>query len=311
MDINKNTILIVEDSPAQLTIYTKALETLNAEILQAKDGKEALDTIKTQKITLVICDLYLPDMTAYDILEDTYKDDKFKSLPFVIMTGKYTDDDLKKLLEKGANDFLRKPFSVIEFLARIKTQLRLKNAFDEQKRLNNMLSFLNEKLEELSIKDELTGIYNRRFLIEFLEKQIQKANRYNNKFSLLLFDIDNFKKINDIYGHLTGDAVIKHVTSLIALNIRESDIIGRFGGEEFVVILLESDIIGGASAGEKLRSVIENTPLILEGNSLNVTVSVGVSEHENGIDVDNVIEKADVALYKAKNSGKNKVEINR
>ena len=131
----KNTLLVIEDSPAQLTIYSRALESLDVEILKAKNGEEAISIINSEDLTLVICDLYLPDMTAYGILEYTYKKKGLKSLPFVIMTGKYTEEDLKKLLDLGANDFLRKPFSVVEFLARIKTQLRLKNAFNEEKKI--------------------------------------------------------------------------------------------------------------------------------------------------------------------------------
>lgn len=176
------------------------------------------------------------------------------------------------------------------------------------------LNFYNIKLKESlriqSIQDGLTGLYNRRYFEEFITKEMARAKRYSNKFTVLLLDIDHFKTINDTYGHQAGDAVLCQVSNILRKDFRESDLIARWGGEEFILILSEASLDIAYTKAEKLRHFIENHVIKMNNEKLTVTVSIGIAIFDGEADKDVLIKKADDALYQAKNTGRNKVVIN-
>lgn len=166
-----------------------------------------------------------------------------------------------------------------------------------------------ENLKKLSVTDELTTIYNRRFIFQSLEKEIERKERYGSSFSLLMMDIDHFKSVNDRFGHINGDRVLKKTSLTIKEHIRNVDILGRFGGEEFLLILPETDVEHAAMCAERLRKSIEN--LHLDDINYQITISIGVGEVIHGDNADKIIDRVDTALYKAKENGRNRVEVAR
>lgn len=179
------------------------------------------------------------------------------------------------------------------------------------KMLNLCLEKINlyEKLEKISIHDNLTGIYNRRYFNGRFYEEFGRSEKFKLKLSVLMIDIDNFKKINDTYGHLVGDRVLREVSKMITHNLREIDFVARYGGEEFVVILLETDKSGALFVGERIRKEIEAKKIRAFDETLSVTVSVGVATYPNNARSSGIfLEVADKALYSAKNKGKNRVE---
>jgi two-component system cell cycle response regulator len=213
-------------------------------------------------------------------------------------------------MEFGANDFVRKPVSVIEFLARVKAQLRLKRYFDEEKRLNFKLTRMNEQLSEMAVRDYLTGIYNRRYTVEYLDTEIERCIRYGNTFALVFLDIDNFKDYNDKYGHSVGDEALKHLCALLLNNIRKSDVLGRYGGEEFLIVLHNSTKEYAKKVAKRIKDKLSKDEFIINGINLKIQASFGISSYNKGDNADKIIDRADTALYNAKNKGKNRVEIN-
>ncbi len=198
---------------------------------------------------------------------------------------------------------ITKPFVSEELIARIKVHLRIKNLQDELRKAN-------VRLEELSNRDSLTNIYNRRYFIDLVEKELDRARRYGSRLSFLMIDIDNFKAFNDTYGHLVGDMVLTEVAQLLHSGLRKTDTVARYGGEEFALLLPETDAKGSYAVAERYRVQVQVHKFGSETEPLKVTISVGISHYPSrGIDtVDDLIRIADDALYQAKRNGRNRVE---
>ncbi len=165
----------------------------------------------------------------------------------------------------------------------------------------------HETIHELAIKDGLTNIHNKRYLMESLEREIPRAARHQRPLSLILFDIDFFKKINDTFGHLAGDYVLKELASLVRQRLRPDDILGRYGGEEFCAVLPETPLVGAGAIAADLRRRVEENPFVFEGERIVVTISVGAAELSPGQDATAFIKAADEKLYEAKRTGRNRV----
>jgi diguanylate cyclase (GGDEF)-like protein len=178
---------------------------------------------------------------------------------------------------------------------------------------NERLSILNQELEQLSITDSLTQVFNRRFFIDRVRQEVKRINRYGSSLSLLMIDIDHFKKVNDTYGHLAGDAVLAGVAGLIKEKLRETDVLARYGGEEFMLIATPMERDGAVALGERMRALVEGHPFAHEGRSIAVTVSIGVSSWHPSLkdNFEEIIRMADDALYGAKEEGRNRVRCAR
>lgn len=179
----------------------------------------------------------------------------------------------------------------------------------KERQLTADLNSMNESLRILATMDSLTGVFNRRTILESLEKELHRSHRYGKVFSMIIMDIDFFKIVNDTYGHQTGDKVLRSVCDNIRANIRVNDVIGRYGGEEFLIIMPETDTDHAAIAAEKLRSAVESMSVSQESLQIKVTASFGVSSYRQSDDTKMIIARVDKALYESKKNGRNRVTV--
>ena len=193
------------------------------------------------------------------------------------------------------------------------TFVRLREEKSKAEVLAHELEKSNRKLSEISFEDSLTGLYNRRYLFEYIDKEVSRAERYGRHFSILLFDIDYFKRVNDSHGHHAGDLVLRRVSEILKRIKRETDIAVRYGGDEFVVVLPETDLKQSLIFAERLRDTIERTDTSVVGHTIRITISVGITTYipgKTGTAHECLMDVADKALYDAKKSGRNRVSFN-
>ena len=294
----QHTILAVDDSPENLDLIKNILEPYYT-VKVAPTGELALHIARTQQPDMVLLDVMLHDMSGYDICHLLKADDKTRNIPVIFLTAKRSEIDEIQGFKIGGSDYITKPFSPAIMLARIKTHIQLKAKTD--------------LLEKLASLDGLTEIPNRRAFDIALERQFNQAHRANTPLSLLLMDIDYFKKFNDHYGHPMGDDCLRRVArALIALTLRPGDLVARVGGEEFAILLPNTDNAGASLRAEQYRTVVENLKIRHELNhpSPYVTVSVGVcTVRPDAIDYlqNDLLQGADAALYQAKEQGRNRI----
>jgi diguanylate cyclase (GGDEF)-like protein len=306
------TLLIVDDSALIRKSLFKVVESAKIfdRILQGKNGLEAIEIILKEDIDLIISDINMPKMDGFKLLITLRNLEKYKDLPVIILSSQSETTQKIKGLQDGANDYVTKPFEPGELIARIKNLLMMKDLQDELARKNKAMELANKKLEHLSVTDELTGLWNRRHLWERLEDEILKAKRFNQTVSCLMIDIDDFKVINDTYGHITGDTVLIEIARILKGQCRNHDHLARFGGEEFVMVLHQTDLYNAVSLAQRLVSIVEMHPFSTEDfKPLRATISIGVAAYPapDITDMNGLIKKGDEALYQAKRNGKNQV----
>jgi len=252
------------------------------------------DLIKSDKTyDIYILDLILPGLSGETLFLKLKERNPICSVITMSTVSNYKT--ISSILLSGADDYLMKPFDANIFLARLRLQVKYIQTLKQ-------LEKKNEELLELSVTDPLTGLYNRRFVLEQLRNEIWRKKRHKKKLAVLLLDIDNFKSVNDNYGHTIGDLVLKEVAVRIKELVRKTDIVSRYGGEEFLIVLTEIDTPKLIQLSDRIRSAIEAVKFDIE--SLKITVSGGlclIGEHC----VDDAIAEADEKLYEAKNGGKN------
>ena len=297
-------ILIIDDS--ENVREQIALELQNAalfeRILQAGDGIEAFKLLLSTPIDLIICDLEMPRIDGFKLLGMITSREELRDIPVIMLTG-HGDRELKiRLLGQGASDYVTKPFDAGELIARVKVQLKIKSLQDELKRSNDML-------RQLSITDPLTLLYNRRYTTDMLGKELQRAERKGSHLSLVMIDIDYFKRVNDQYGHLIGDQLLVAIAGLSRIGLRSYDFAARYGGEEFVLILPETALDDALMIAERLRARVEMHLFTGPLKEVKLTVSMGVATYPTDFigSVEDLIREADEALYRAKKAGRNLV----
>lgn len=297
-------ILVVDDSPAMRQEVLKALERLPvfSAVREAENGIEAFKKVSEEIPDLVLCDMVMPIMDGMRFLALLYSRPEFREVPVIFLTGQ-TDVETKiKGLEMGASDYVTKPFDAGELLARIKVQLKIKS-------LQDKLKSANRQLWELSTVDALTRVYNRRYFMHRLDTEFKRGGRYDSLLSFIMIDIDHFKKLNDTYGHQVGDDVLRTLGPLIGDTVRESDVAGRYGGEEFCVLLPHTDLEGAKSLAIRLHESVRDTEIDTSAGPLKITVSMGVSSTAlPGVgSTEDLIRLADEALYRSKREGRDRV----
>jgi len=297
-------ILICDDDPADRKLVRNHLQQITDReivLLEAGHTEEIQNALDKGRIDLVLMDNQMPGKSGMEWLAEITK----KQLaPVVMLTGSGTEEIVAQAFQEGAAGYLPKSNLSQEKLRNI-----IDVALDKWTRLQQAMAD-KEKLERLANFDSLTGLYNRRAILGKLHELINRANRYKEDFSLSMLDIDHFKRVNDHYGHLTGDEVLEKIATLIHRNIRDTDIVGRYGGEEFIIILPKTNLSSAWVAAERLRSIIEKAEMKdSAGNVFAITVSQGLSGWERGEDIHSLISRADEALYKAKEKGRNRVQI--
>jgi len=301
-------LLIIDDSALVRERITSTLETfeLFSKYHEAEDGLDGFKKLLSEPIDMILCDLEMPRMDGFKFLSMMKSRPELHNIPVIILTG--MNDRIQKIkgLENGACDYITKPFDPEELVARVKVHLKIKRLQDDLKKSN-------ELLHELSITDFLTGLYNRRYLIESLNREILRADRKDGSLSLIVIDIDHFKRVNDTYGHQQGDQVLQIVSGIIKKELRNYDIAARFGGEEFFAVLPDVNVDEALLVAERIRSAVEEYRFENELSDLELTISLGVADlsYLSCQTVDNFIKLTDDALYRAKANNRNCVELAR
>ncbi|MFH2060839.1 MAG: response regulator [Pseudomonadota bacterium] len=287
-------ILIVDDNPKHIQLIGKTLSEKGYAIEFATSGEEALEWVSHTRFDLILLDVVMPGMTGFDVCRQLKTLSRAKDIPVIFLTVKTEISDIVKGFQIGVVDYVTKPFNPIELMARVETHLELKSSRD--------------MLKKMALTDGLTQLYNHGYIHERLSQEISRAVRAQKPLSVVMFDLDYFKNINDTYGHKTGDKILVSTASLIKETLRKEDIAGRYGGEEFLVILPDTDQQGALWVAEKIRSEIETRRW--DENALTLTISGGVCALKDE-DASSLIKKADQLLYQAKNEGRNKICVNR
>jgi diguanylate cyclase (GGDEF)-like protein len=298
-------VLIVDDSLVEQTFLNDSLTANGYKVTVTSNGKEALEVLKRTFIPLVITDWVMPEMDGLELCS-RIRQEAFPSYIFIILlTGKGQKKDIITGLDAGADDYIIKPVDLPELLARIRTGRRVLKL---ERNLSNAL----EQVKTMLITDTLTGCYNRRYLMESLPNEIKRSKRYGHSLSVAMMDIDNFKKINDTYGHQVGDKVLCEMTSNINSAIRSGlDWLARYGGEEFMLILPETDLDGAKKTIERVINNLSTMIIPVGSETLNITLSFGVTTYDpinntKGISEEILLKAADRYLYRAKKEGKNR-----
>jgi len=298
--INNSRILLVEDSNSMARIIKKNLEFLGCVVTHFINGEDAFKNFKENDYDAVITDIVLPGyMSGLSLIRHirNYNGNK-KIVPILVITA--FDDDSRRLeiLKEGVTDYIKKPFKKEELEIRLQNILKNKCFLDE-------LINAKSRLEETIIKDSLTGLYNRYFLLETGKKRVKEAKRQGYPLSLVVIDIDYFKKINDRHGHIMGDKILCEIAEILKKNFREEDIVARYGGEEFVLILPFCNEIDAFVKAEEIRRKIET----LRPHGIYVTASFGIASlnGDKDINFENLFAMADMTMYEAKDKGRNMV----
>jgi diguanylate cyclase (GGDEF)-like protein len=291
--IENATVLIVDDMQSNQQILGSSLKNFY-NLKYASNGTDALKILSADPLPdLILLDIEMPDMNGFEVMEKLKNDSRTDDIPVIFVTG---HDDIKneeRALINGAVDYITKPISPIIVKARVKTHLTIK--------------YQRDQLQHRASHDQLTQVYNRHKLVEEGHKFLSKAIRHNETFCVAILDIDFFKSINDTYGHLIGDEVLKSLASLIKENIRLEDVLARYGGEEFVIVFDRCHIEDAQLKADILRMQIAR----LYPSDVKITASFGVTYVKPDIhkNFDDILKEADEALYKAKETGRNKVIV--
>lgn len=301
-------LLIIDDDQMMHKIMNRILAPIG-KVLSAEDGQQGLALAIDQKPDLILLDMVMPRLSGQEVIQTLQSHSQTQKIPVIFVTAETSFQVEANALEMGAVDFITKPVNPVVLIARVKTHLRLRHRELELAALYAELDKRNHQLEDLSTHDQLTGLYNRVMLYEFIEKQFAYLIRYQSPCCLVMLDLDHFKSINDDYGHLVGDAVLAEIGKRLTNRLRKSDMAFRYGGEEFLVILPQADLHQAKELFEEIRKEIQENSVggLLAGL---ITVSIGITELTSKDDTPKAaVNRADIALYESKHLGRNRVTI--
>jgi two-component system cell cycle response regulator len=292
-------VLIVDDDAAIRESMNEFVDMSGYQSITAISAEEALVKLGTDNVDVVITDIMLPGM---DGLELTDRIKKEYDIDVIVMTGYSGDYSYEEAISKGASDFVFKPVRFEELLLRLRRVLK-------ERRLTQERVQMLDKLKRLSITDGLTKLYNSRYFYNQLKAEIDRTARYQRPLSLLLLDIDQFKEYNDNFGHLEGDKVLLRLGQVIRSCLRKMDSAYRYGGEEFTVILPETEGDEAATVAERIRSSVSGEAFFPKDRDekLTITISIGVTEYIHDEEIAIFVQRADKAMYLSKQSGRNRV----
>lgn len=293
-------VLVAEDSPMIRAVLTAQLGAHGYRVVQATNGREALERLWQDSPDVALLDIDMPELDGMEVLDVVVGEPELATIPVLFLTGRASPEDVAEGLARGAHDYLRKPVESTELAARVRAALRTKRLADE-------LRERNAQLQRLATTDELTGLYNRRHLGRELERLILRARRHGQLISVAMLDIDHFKAVNDEHGHAVGDTVLVEVAARLERRLRGDDLVGRWGGEEFLFVLSETPAEGAQIVAESVRAVIGDEPIALAVGAVAVTASIGWASWEMSDGSDDLLARADLALYAAKAAGRNTV----
>ncbi|HEX8245348.1 MAG TPA: diguanylate cyclase [Longimicrobium sp.] len=307
-------VLVVDDLPDNVEILRARLESRGYLVDTAENGEEALQRVKAAPPQLILCDVMMPGIDGYEVARRIKEDGRSGALPFIpiiLVTALGETEHIVQGLNTGADDYIAKPYHFQELEARVRAMLRIKRLQDELDSKNRELEVVNKRLRKLSITDGLTELFNHRHVHELLREEFERSRRTEEPLAVTMVDLDKFKNVNDTYGHPTGDVVLYETARILNDTAREIDMVGRYGGEEFIAILPNTDEEEAAAFAERVRTAVEQHVFRDEDASveLRMTCSSGVASFpsEGAESPEQLLKKADDALYVAKESGRNRV----
>jgi len=298
-------ILIADDDPVSRRLLQSFLEKWGYDVVPAADGEIALRLLEKESApTLAILDWMMPKKNGLEVCASVRERPGRAYVYIILLTARTRKDDLLQGLESGADDYLTKPFHAAELRARLQVGLRILE-------LQTGLIQAREELLFRATHDELTGLVNRRVIIEAIAREHSRNIRHGGTFAVIVLDLDHFKSVNDTHGHLAGDAVLKEVARRMAVGLRPYDTVGRYGGEEFVIVAPSCDREGASRLVERILTMIRSKPVDAADCSVAVTASCGISISHPGksLDARALMRLADEALYRAKDNGRNRAEF--
>jgi len=291
------TVLVIEDHPDQRDLLAIVLQREGYRVITAANGLEALEKLETENVQIALSDIMMPKMDGFELIKRVRGNPALKNIYLILITARIQEGDRVRGLDLGADDYITKPFSFSELLARI--------------RVGSRVVQYQQHLEYQTQIDSLTGLFNRRAFDKKINEEFERTKRYHSPLSVMLLDIDNFKTINDTYGHHGGDAALVKIAESFREKTRQSDFPSRYGGEEFVLVLPETDQDSALQVAGKIHEAIRACSFGTTARPFALTVSIGVSSTSARLysDCRELVNDADRALYLAKNSGKDRIEI--
>lgn len=306
LEVKQKKILVAEDDPVSRRVLEAFLLKWGYQVTTACNGEEALHILESEDAPrLAVLDWMMPGMEGVQVCA------KIRSTPgsrpyvyILLLTARTQKEDLLAGMEAGIDDYLTKPFDAQELRARLHVGQRIVN-------LQDQLIGAREELRYRATHDALTGIYNRGEIIEALDRERARQARDGGSFGIIIADLDHFKRVNDTYGHAAGDAVLRETTVRMKGCVRSYDFVGRYGGEEFLLVVPSSDATGTLALAERIRQSMQSSPVTTDAGEINVTISLGVaaSTHACPFDTQELLLRADQALYRAKENGRNRVQL--
>jgi len=302
-------ILVVDDHPDNIQLLRARLEARGYTVDSAEDGQAALDYVYDSPPDLMLLDVMMPKVDGMEVVQRLKNDRTLPFIPVILQTALDSTEHMVQGLDAGADDYIAKPINFRELEARVKSLLRIKALQNDLTERERDLAEANDRLLAASRTDVLTGLDNRRFVEERLHEMWNHSQRLHEPISLVMCDIDHFKSVNDKHGHQAGDSVLKQFAGLLKAAAREIDHVGRYGGEEFVLILPGTVLDAAVTFAERVRNDVEQHTFTYDGGTLRRTMSCGVAAwpHPRITHEDSLIKAADDALYVAKETGRNRV----
>ncbi len=305
------TILVVDDDADTVATISTWLKGKGFRVITAATGAEALALAGEERPQVALLDVRLPDISGIEVARKLQAHERTSGIALVFVTGRQESRVRSECFEAGAEDFVTKPFDFIEVETRLRAVLRKKDLRDELQRANRALRQANKALKKLLITDEKTKLHNYRFFKERIVEEFKRASRYGNPLSCIMIDLDHFKEINDTLGHHIGDRVLEEFGRILTDQARETDLVVRYGGEEFIVLLPHTDARRAMTVAERIRRATSSRTFTADEAPLKLTVSCGVATYPTNPEIrdeEDLVRTADEALYAAKHAGRNRTE---
>jgi two-component system, cell cycle response regulator len=297
-------ILAAEDNPISQSMLRSMLTKWGYEVVATGDGDEAWRILQSKEAPrMAILDWMMPGRDGVELCRNLRASGQEPYIYILLVTARTDSKDLVEAIDAGADDYLKKPFSALELRARLRAGRRIIE-------LQEQLLVAQEALRIRATHDGLTGLLNRSAIMDMLRSELERATREPQAFSILMVDLDRFKQINDTYGHQAGDAILREAATRMKATVRCYDSVGRYGGEEFLIVLPGCNTVGAVALSERIRQNMAATPFSIGDREITVTCSIGCASQPAGgpCDADSLIKLADCALYGAKDNGRNRTE---
>lgn len=313
-------VIVAEDEPGIRALIMKQMRSAGFDVIPCENGREAIDRLKEIGSGIVVADWDMPEMDGLEccrVVRELCELQVLGQIYFILLSANNEKEQVVQGFEAGADDFIVKPHHQQELIARVQAGVRLlglQNELVSRQRevakINAEVVILNRRLERLANIDGLTGVWNRRYTFEQLQRVWSLSVRHDRPLSVIMLDIDRFKKVNDTYGHKTGDAVLVSVAAILSQQVRDEDFCGRFGGEEFLIVCPETTVQEAGQLADRLRTVVESFPVPIDNGELVVTISLGVAQRfPHHTQAEDLIGEADELLYRAKQNGRNQAWV--